>query len=295
MWGAEGAFRATLVGGRDGAMAEAVVAARGEVVAELAWGEPLVCDAETLLILDSTGEDLDRLPGELRDWAERADVVCCDFEQLDVVAGALLFADAQPLCQPDMTDRVAALLIAARGEDAPAFVGETDDQRLGRLGDDLARVVDLLSHLVHREETRSGALGERTLGYSPPPTDATSVRVDPAEIRRVIRARRAREKAFGMGSSGARLFEDPAWDILLDLYAASLEHIEVSVSSLCIAAAVAPTTAVRWIGRMTAAGLLVRTQDATDKRRALVTLSDAALAGMRRYAALLRQGGLPFV
>ena len=55
MWGAEGAFRATLVGGRDGAMAEAVVVAGGEVVAELAWGEPLVCDAASLMVLDTSG------------------------------------------------------------------------------------------------------------------------------------------------------------------------------------------------------------------------------------------------
>ncbi|MGJ3628472.1 hypothetical protein AB5I41_18845 [Sphingomonas sp. MMS24-JH45] len=38
--------------------------------------------------------------------------------------------------------------------------------------------------------------------------------------------------------------------MLLDLFAAELERARVSVSSLCIAAAVAPTTALRWIGRM---------------------------------------------
>ena len=43
--------------------------------------------------------------------------------------------------------------------------------------------------------------------------------------------------------------------VLLDLFAAELEGNRVSVSSLCIAAGVAPTTALRWIARMTDMGL----------------------------------------
>lgn len=285
MWRTEGAFRVTLVGGRDGAMAEAVVLAGGEVVHELAWGEPLV-GAGDLLVLDASGE---AVSDALVEMAEQADVVCCDLAQLDAVATVLLLSDTALLCEPDMAERVAALLIAARGEDAPAFVGETDGERLRRIGDDLARVTELLTRLVQREE-RGEALADRTTGYSAPPADPVSVRIDPAEIRRVIRARRLRDKAFR-----TRLFEDPAWDMLLDLYAAQLEGADVSVSSLCIAAAVAPTTALRWIGRMTAAGLLVRTQDPADKRRALITLAPAAVDGMQRYVALIRQQGLPFV
>jgi hypothetical protein len=44
--------------------------------------------------------------------------------------------------------------------------------------------------------------------------------------------------------SSEDLFADPGWDILLDLYAARQEGKQVSVSSLCIAAAVPPTTAL---------------------------------------------------
>ena len=67
------------------------------------------------------------------------------------------------------------------------------------------------------------------------------------------------------------------------------------MSSLCIAAAVAPTTALRWIGRMTAAGLLVRQHDPFDRRRTLMSLSDRSLAALRSYVAMLRAQGLPFV
>ncbi|MFX4925881.1 hypothetical protein ABTC31_20055, partial [Acinetobacter baumannii] len=82
-----------------------------------------------------------------------------------------------------------------------------------------------------------------------------------AEVRRIIRGRRLRDQFLGDG-----LFEDPAWDILLDLYAAHLEGTQVSVSSLCIAASVPPTTALRWIGRMSDLGMLERRPDPFDRR-----------------------------
>jgi DNA-binding MarR family transcriptional regulator len=82
--------------------------------------------------------------------------------------------------------------------------------------------------------------------------------------------------------------------MLLDLYAAKLENSEVSVSSLCIAAAVAPTTALRWIGRLTDAGFLERRADPFDRRRAYLELSEQAAEGMRRYVAAVRAAALPF-
>ena len=105
--------------------------------------------------------------------------------------------------------------------------------------------------------------------------------------RATIRARRMRDQFFEAG-----LFADPAWDMLLDLFAAHLEHARVSVSSLCIAAAVPPTTALRWITTMREAGLLDRHDDPFDRRRAYVGLTDAALSAMRRYCGALRRAGL---
>lgn len=81
----------------------------------------------------------------------------------------------------------------------------------------------------------------------------------------------------------ADLFADPAWDMLLDLYAAQLEREPVSVSSLCIAAGVPTTTALRWIKMMTDAGLFVRKDDPRDGRRILIGLSDDAGAALARY------------
>lgn len=101
---------------------------------------------------------------------------------------------------------------------------------------------------------------------------------DPQLIRRFIRHRQLRGRFFDPA-----LFADPAWDMLLDLAAARAEHKQVSVTSLCIASGVPPTTALRWIGQLTAAGLLERIEDHADRRRAFLALSDEAAEAMARY------------
>ncbi len=101
---------------------------------------------------------------------------------------------------------------------------------------------------------------------------------DPRLIHRIIRQRRLRDRYFD-----SELFADPAWDILLDLTAARAEHRRVSVTSLCIAAAVPATTALRWIAQMSEMGILVREQDDEDRRRAFITLTDSAADAMARY------------
>lgn len=105
---------------------------------------------------------------------------------------------------------------------------------------------------------------------------------DPRLVRQIQRQRQLRQRYFD-----AQLFADPAWDILLDLTAARAEHKRVSVSSLCIASGVPPTTALRWISQMTDSGLLERVEDDLDRRRAFIALSDAAADAMARYFAHL--------
>ncbi len=75
--------------------------------------------------------------------------------------------------------------------------------------------------------------------------------------------------------------------MLLDLYAARLDRTRVSVSSLCIAAAVPATTALRWIKTLTETGLFERKADQHDARRIFVQLSDEATTSMHRYFARL--------
>ena len=113
---------------------------------------------------------------------------------------------------------------------------------------------------------------------------------DPRLVRRIIRQRQLRARFFD-----GELFADPAWDMLLDLTAARAEHARVSVTSLCIASGVPPTTALRWIRQLTDAGLLERVEDETDRRRAFIALADRAADAMARYFAELGKRAAPVV
>lgn len=90
---------------------------------------------------------------------------------------------------------------------------------------------------------------------------------------------RARRRNF----FDADLFAEPAWDILLDLYAAQIVGRKISVTSCCIASHVPPTTALRWIEQMGNNGLLHREQDPDDQRRSWITLSETARNAMKDY------------
>jgi DNA-binding MarR family transcriptional regulator len=99
-------------------------------------------------------------------------------------------------------------------------------------------------------------------------------------LRSVIRARRLRSRYFEED-----MFADPAWDMLLDLLQAELAQLRVPVSSLCIAAAVPATTALRWLKTMTQQGMFLRRADPHDGRRVFVELAPQASQALRRYFA----------
>jgi DNA-binding MarR family transcriptional regulator len=81
------------------------------------------------------------------------------------------------------------------------------------------------------------------------------------------------------------LFADPAWDMLLDLLQAEIAQLRVPVSSLCIAAAVPATTALRWLKTMVAKGIFIRRADPHDGRRVFVELAPETSQALRRYFA----------
>lgn len=97
-------------------------------------------------------------------------------------------------------------------------------------------------------------------------------------VHRILKLRRSRNELFG-----TNLFGEPAWDMLLDLYAAHLESGRVSISSLCIASGVPPTTALRWISLLERGGWLRREPDAHDRRRYFVMLTPKSLAALERF------------
>lgn len=112
--------------------------------------------------------------------------------------------------------------------------------------------------------------------------DAADLRDDTRTLtaaREAYRDRRLRAKVFEDPS----LFGEPAWDLLLDLFIASLEGKRVPVTSACIGAAVPTTTALRWIAQLEVQGLIARENDSSDARRVFVRLSQAARQSMTDY------------
>lgn len=91
----------------------------------------------------------------------------------------------------------------------------------------------------------------------------------------ILKRRRDRDELLGGG-----LFGEPVWDMLLDLFAHANIRRKVSVSSLCIASAVPPTTALRHIRIMESQGMIVRSADPRDSRRVFVEISPECYARM---------------
>lgn len=159
---------------------------------------------------------------------------------------------------------------------------------LHRISDELAEFARTLARIAE-SDTPTG-MADKPVSFRPAPlggfqpfpskASTTPASLTPERLREIIRLRRQRERFFDNG-----LFADPAWDILLDLKAAQLEKQMVSVSSLCIAAAVPPTTALRWISAMTESGMLIRQQDPVDARRVFILLSDETNARIEDYFA----------
>lgn len=149
---------------------------------------------------------------------------------------------------------------------------------------EVARLSGLLNQLMsgndaRLEVTRPIMEAPRPVPMPRPlPSPVSFDRARARMVREIIRHRRKREIQFP-----SYLLADPGWDMLLDLYAAHYEGNPVSVSSLCIAAAVPATTALRWIKTMEEEGHFTRSQDPYDGRRIYIAISAEARARMDEY------------
>ena len=200
-------------------------------------------------------------------------VVSAPEELIDPVFAATPHRDVFHLCRPDPLQRVAAVAFAGVRRTPRLRDGKDDlHAALQQLSDEAARIAGALASLADTGHGAEGEEGGEDAGAGDGPL------VDAGLVRSIIRARRLRDSYLKGG-----LFADPAWDMLLDLLAARLERNRVAVSSLCIAAAVPPTTALRWIKTLTDKGLLVRCADPADGRRVYIELSDEAARALASY------------
>lgn len=230
---------------RMAANAEEVAASGARLVAQVtpeAAGARIAQQiALDLILFDATGIAPDlatETAANLAEWASERGcrvVAVLPNEALDTVASPLLTSGATLLCGATPAEHAAALITAlpqssARLHDASR---EREVERLRLLNEEVARLAQMLSQLAAEPPAFDTAGGVREAGSSFHAEGPSEPDPDPRVVRTAIRARRLREQMFS-----PELFADPAWDMLLDLYAARLERRRVSVSSLCIAAAV---------------------------------------------------------
>jgi DNA-binding MarR family transcriptional regulator len=225
------------------------------------------------------GQDLDRLLDRLDaevGTGRFPAIVSAPAALVDAVAARIRHPEIELLFDASPMDRAAALaLVTARSRHEKEAVnedisGEPSAARLRQLSDEVSRIAATLARLSVGPGAAPAEKPEAPTGGAP------VVSLD--TVRQVIRARRLRARFFD-----EELFADPAWDMLLDLLQAEIAQHRVPVSSLCIAAAVPATTALRWIKTMTDVGLFKRRADPHDGRRVFVELSLGASESMRRY------------
>jgi hypothetical protein len=204
-------------------------------------------------------------------------IVSTSVAALDDVFACLDQSNSQILVDPSRADRVIAL---------GRVLGRLPNLRLREMSEEdrmvLLRLTEQVGQIAERLDRMNGGMAisastEESIfrfeaakrAFSGPGEDASGRLAratrpplpDPRLVRRIIRQRQLRARFFD-----GELFGDPAWDMLLDLTAARAEHTRVSVTSLCIASGVPPTTALRWIGQLTEAALFQRVEDEADRR-----------------------------
>lgn len=100
--------------------------------------------------------------------------------------------------------------------------------------------------------------------------------IDDEKIRRIIRARRIREQQLG-----GELFSDPAWDMLLEAFAADLRQEWLTVSHLLQASRVPDTTALRWMKLLEQDGWLEEAESPDGRKWMALTAQGSGK--LRRY------------
>jgi len=206
-------------------------------------------------------------------------IVAAPARLIDPIAARLDAEGTQLLIDAGEAERIAALAVATGWRSRSAvnedISNDPSSVRLRQLSDEVSRIAATLARLSSGVAPAGATAAERP---SRKERGEPLPQVSGEQVRDVIRARRLRSRYFE-----GDLFADPAWDMLLDLLAAEIAQHRVPVSSLCIAAAVPATTALRWIKTMTDAGLFKRRADPHDGRRVFVELAPQASESMHRY------------
>jgi len=218
---------------------------------------------------------LQQIANDARAGRYRA-VIALPASLVDDVVHHALDGNIDLIVDADDSERAAALALAIASRTRPFAVMEASADknaaRLRQLSDEVSRIAATLARLS------TGPTPSARRDEIEPERDAPEVSIE--TVRAVIRARRLRSRYFPED-----MFADPAWDMLLDLLQAEIAKLRVPVSSLCIAAAVPATTALRWLKTMVQQGIFLRRADPHDGRRVFVELAPETSQALRRYFA----------
>ncbi len=163
----------------------------------------------------------------------------------------------------------------------PAFKPETALE-IALTADEAARVLRLVAEVAsQRGCSPSQAIDLLARDASDGPIQGRSLRLG-LFAERLMRLRARRQEFMGHA-----LFRDPAWDMLLDMFSAHERGDRLSVSALCYASGVPPTTALRHLERLEKAELMSRQDDPVDHRRSWVDPTEASLKGMSLFLTAL--------
>lgn len=105
---------------------------------------------------------------------------------------------------------------------------------------------------------------------------------DPSEavtedhVLSILAAVRARSDLFG-----SRLFSDPAWEIVLELYAADLAKRTATIGDLLKLVAAPSSTILRWLSALVEEGV-ISIEDRSAEENAVVYLNPDAVSKMSR-------------
>ena len=207
--------------------------------------------------------------GELREALQEGAARSAEHHRLAMLSAAIR-AEAE-----DILTRTRNIVGALRDCEVPAALGN------------LVRLADRMSDNDSTPQARRTEASPSTAGHAAPLHGLSPDDSGRHWTRSLIGLCSARQHFFPDG-----LFSDPAWDMLLDLTHARLSEKRISVSSLCIAARVPATTALRRIGDLVNEGLVTRIRDENDGRRVFVELTEDGFSRMMAYIENIR-GALP--
>lgn len=243
-------MRATAAAAGCRIVSATLIRGEGEPADTAVPGAALLIELAEEPATDAVAALLDRVRREAERGARRG-VVSAPLALMDLASGLAWHGDIALLCEACEDERIAAVKAVRQSPSGQVRDGSRQQDR----------------PVLHPHFQ-----GEAS------PVSPQDARAEAGYIRMLIRTRRLRTHYFR-----ADLFADPAWDMLLDLLAAQLEGKKVAVSSLCIAAAVPPTTALRWIGVLAENELIVRVADPDDGRRVHVELAPVTARALRAW------------